>query len=354
MDIKSFIDSETGAFGVAACEQDYLATRSKKQGRSTWLQLRRNRHWIVSLHEAMRFAEGLIDTREANPLDITIPWAIPEGITPENGVVPAMPEEPEAEPSITIELPIEDLPTPGVEVGPTDASIDGGSAVIEDPHPLLAETIATREVWLSKAAQRFEPWLMNSGVAAASLPTYRVSCGFPKGGKGGRGATIGQCWSADASKDKAREIFVSPTLDNPVDVLSTLLHEMCHAMLPSGVGHKGDFIKVAKAVGFTKPWTQTPCTDALTAKLTTVSEDLGPYPHASLNPKMVKKQTTRLILSVCGPNDTNGEPGCGAKWRSSQQVLDANDALVLAGGAVNAGLRCPCGGVISPDNAEGA
>jgi hypothetical protein len=201
-----------------------------------------------------------------------------------------------------------------------------------------------------------EPWFDGSG-GKPPANGYRLSCGFPKGGKGGRGATIGMCFSEEVSKDKTREIFVSPVLDQPSDVLQTLLHEMAHAFLDHGAGHKGPFIVVCKHLGFTKPWTQTPCTDALLAKIKTLAEELGPYPHAAMDPKRVKKQGTRLILSVCGPNPVTNIGGCGAKWRSSQAVIDNNEAEAAQSEGVlvqQTGPMCPCGGMIHPDNAEGA
>lgn len=54
-----------------------------------------------------------------------------------------------------------------------------------------------------------------------------------------------------------------------MDVLATLLHELCHAATgPGQAEHSGKFVKIARAVGLKPPWTETPPTRALSERLT--------------------------------------------------------------------------------------
>lgn len=186
---------------------------------------------------------------------------------------------------------------------------------------------STREAWLTAAVTALTPSLEAVGAA---VPPVRVSVGFP-GGRGRKNAVIGQCWAAEAATDKIAQVFISPTIVDPVQVLATLLHELIHAVDGNKSGHKGQFARVARAVGLTGKMTATVPGEALTASLTAVLDGLGAFPHAALRPGADgahKPQGTRMLKVQC--------PADGYTVRTTAKWLDV-------------GLpTCPCGETMEP------
>ena len=77
----------------------------------------------------------------------------------------------------------------------------------------------TREEWLMEAAVGLTPLFASNAIR---LPEgFRVSCGFPRWSRGASHA-IGQCWPNRASGDGSSEIFISPSLDDPMKVSEVL------------------------------------------------------------------------------------------------------------------------------------
>ena len=171
----------------------------------------------------------------------------------------------------------------------------------------------TREEWLIRATKRLTPWIndCDNGVEY-ELPL--ISVGWPKGSRG-RGKAIGQCWDKSASGDKTRaHIFIAPTLDDPVEVVSTLLHELVHASVGTECGHKGPFRLLALELGFMEPMTQTPMSDPLRERIVALLDKLPEFPHVKLNDSAIKKQTTRMLKVEC--------PACGCIARMTAKWLD--------------------------------
>ena len=158
----------------------------------------------------------------------------------------------------------------------------------------------TREQWLNRGvellnAEVFTP--ADMGIAAH----VRVSVGFPSG-RGGRNNAIGQCWSPSVSADQTIEMFISPSIDDPIRVLDILAHEMIHAIVGLECGHKGPFKRLANEIGLVGKMTATTAGDDLKAKLQTIADKIGEYPHSKLDPKgksSAPKQTTRLLKIEC-------------------------------------------------------
>jgi hypothetical protein len=117
--------------------------------------------------------------------------------------------------------------------------------------------------------------------------------------RGGKHA-IGQCWDRISSNDGAYELFISPELDRPHEILHVLAHEMAHAVVGCDQGHKGEFVALCKKIGLVKPWTATTPGPELAATLAIYGLQLGPYPHARLN-DVRKRQSTRMLKATC-PN----------------------------------------------------
>lgn len=156
----------------------------------------------------------------------------------------------------------------------------------------------TRESWLEAATSRlYDQHLAPAG--AGLLPPLKLSIGWPKGGSGKK-VRLGECWYGESCADtRTHHIYITPALAEPVEVLRVLLHELVHAAVGAAAKHRGKFAKLAGRVGFESPWTSTPASAGLVEALTTLAAKLGAYPHVVLHPRVVKKQTTRMILWEC-------------------------------------------------------
>lgn len=171
----------------------------------------------------------------------------------------------------------------------------------------------TREEWLNAALDLLRP--IYKTLAKVELPKrVRISCGFPQG----RGTAIGQCWSKTASADGTFEIFVSPTLADPVRVLGVTVHEGVHAGVGLDKKHGKVFKTAATAMlleGKMKATTEgEPFKKEIADPLL---KKLGAYPHAELTGGLSsgpKKQGTRLLKAHCG--------GCDYTIRVTRKWLD--------------------------------
>ncbi len=158
---------------------------------------------------------------------------------------------------------------------------------------------ANREAWLLAGVEALKPLLAEAGFSVTK-PVY-VSVGWPKGRRGRKSKSIGQCWPGSLSKDGNGHIFISPELEGGTRVLDVLLHEVGHDIVGCEHGHKAPFAAFCKAVDLLKPWTATTAGPVLQAKLDKIVAKLGPYPHAVLSSGASgeKKQTTRMRKYVC-------------------------------------------------------
>lgn len=155
-----------------------------------------------------------------------------------------------------------------------------------------------REQWLQNAVKALRPVFAEAGI---DLPEVHVSCGFPKGNVK---KVIGQCWTTGASEDGKAHLFITPFLNDSVRVLDVLVHELIHAVDDCQSGHKGEFVRMAKALGLEGKPTATVAGETLRATLEGLVEVLGAYPHSALSDAVspVKKQTTRMLKVEC-PED---------------------------------------------------
>lgn len=185
----------------------------------------------------------------------------------------------------------------------------------------------TREEWLHDLASRVAPTL---GI---NVPTIRLSVGFPGGrSRGGRGKRIGECWDASASADGSNAIFVSPTIADAATAAHVLVHEMIHAAVGVKCGHRGAFRTMALRVGLTGKMTATTPNPELADKLAEIVDEIGPYPHAVLNPDLSgrKKQGTRMLKVACD--------ACGYTVRTTAKWLAIGTPV------------CPCGQKMSAED----
>lgn len=151
----------------------------------------------------------------------------------------------------------------------------------------------TREQWLSNAVAALKPLFETAG---ATIPTVRVSVGFPGGGSARK--RIGEYWHAKAIDDGIPQIFLSPVLKGPVEHLDTLVHELVHACTP-GAGHKAPFKRLGEKVGLIGKPRSMGAGPELKERLNVISSQLGEFPHAGINLNDRKKQSTRLGKVQC-------------------------------------------------------
>lgn len=181
-----------------------------------------------------------------------------------------------------------------------------------------------REEWLSQLTLIFGATIFPD--AGYHVPEeLRVTCGFPSRSATGKRRAIGQCFDAVASDDKHFEIFISPTISDPMEVADTLAHEIIHATVGIKAKHGKLFVACMKKIGLEGKPTATVAGDAFKQRVTPLLAQVGKYPHATLNPlMMLKKQSTRLMKVVCRD--------CGYTARVTRKWLDDVGAPLCPGG----------------------
>ncbi len=178
---------------------------------------------------------------------------------------------------------------------------------------------SNRESWLIAAVEQLRPLFLGLGH---TIPAVKVSTGFPStGGLSRKRQTIGQCWDAECSADKAAQIFISPMLEvlvgheNLGGVLDTLAHELIHAVFGAKEKHGKKFAQLAAGIGLAgSPKSGYP-DEGLTDRLNQMAATLGPYPHCGLTPaEKEKKQGTRMIKCEC--------EACGYTVRTTKKWIE--------------------------------
>jgi hypothetical protein len=184
--------------------------------------------------------------------------------------------------------------------------------------------IMNREEWLNQVSELLVKQLLSHQDGATGYK-YRVSVGFPKGSRGGKcGESIGQCWSPKASADKVHEIFISPKLD-AFKAVEVLIHEHIHASAGIEAGHKGEFKRLALAVGLTGKMTSTSAGPELEAKVKAFLAKFEAYPHGVMKvDKNASRPGSRLVKCQCQT--------CGYTVRTTAKWLMIGAPL------------CPCNG----------
>lgn len=175
-----------------------------------------------------------------------------------------------------------------------------------------------REQYLNSSIEYLRPLFVSNGF---DIPQVRVSVGFPGGGSARK--RIGEYWDKKATSDKIGQIFINPTIDEPLKMLDVLTHELVHACVGVKAGHKGPFKKLALGVGLTGKMTSTTAGPELVERLNDIIKKLGPIDHGTINLSDRKKQSTRLKKLTCIE--------CTYTVRTAQTWIDAYGAVL-----------CPC------------
>jgi len=141
-----------------------------------------------------------------------------------------------------------------------------------------------REGWLTEVARRLERICFK----AYALKPYRVTCGWPsKFALSHKTRRVGECHALESSTAGVFELFVSPVLDDPLEVAGTVAHELAHVVAGTDAGHGPLFRKVCWYVGLTsgRPTNVMPG-KLMGVRIEEMVKDLGPYPHKAMQPKM--------------------------------------------------------------------
>jgi hypothetical protein len=162
-----------------------------------------------------------------------------------------------------------------------------------------------RDAWLRAATNELRPYFAKLGY---TLPEkIRFAIAFPSTGK--RGRMPGECWHADASDEQHYNIIIRADNADPVTILSTLVHELVHTLLPISVKHGKEFRTIAHRIGLEGPMRHTVPAPLLLERLQIIAASIGALPHGKLNfsnnVEAPKKQRTRHLKAECGAT------GCG-------------------------------------------
>lgn len=153
----------------------------------------------------------------------------------------------------------------------------------------------TREEWLEEMMRKLAPMFAAAG-APLPMPLPRVSVGFARGSR----RAIGQCHDARLSADGRYQVFVGPTLDE-AGAAHVLTHELVHAAVGTAAGHRGEFRRVALALGLAGRMTSTHAGPELARRLVALAAEVGPYPHAVLQVRPRGRPSgSRMLRLECG------------------------------------------------------
>jgi hypothetical protein len=184
-----------------------------------------------------------------------------------------------------------------------------------EEEPRMKDDKMNREAWLRAAYALVRKELLPKAPAHVA-----ISWSFPsKGGTKSSRRTIGECHYKGGSAvgvEGDRVILISPTLQEPFALVEVLVHEMVHAALPMGSGHRAPFSRLAKSIGLVKPWTATTAGPELKAKIEGWLKRLPAWPGGHL--LIVSTQKNRQLKAVCE---------CDRIVRGSAKLFEAGPIL---------------------------
>lgn len=186
--------------------------------------------------------------------------------------------------------------------------------------------IQDREDWLNRAARAVCALVLAPDVpeSCPTLTDVRISCGFPRGARKGQSKTLPRELSADSTS----EIFISPELADPTQILPALTACLIQAAHNAKGWAKGQSaLPDAAKIGLHGPSMTTTDTnkgDDLRALFAQIAETLGEYPHAKVLPG--RPDGTRLLKVSC-------HTSCGAVWRASAKWANQMQQCPVCGSA---------------------
>ena len=183
----------------------------------------------------------------------------------------------------------------------------------------------SREGWLTEAAALIKDELFAPYWPIRESMKLKISVGFAPNRKADT-KTIGVCLSSVCSEGGYNEIFISPSINDSLLVLATLVHEIIHAIDDCTSGHKGDFLRLMKISGLEGKPTATIPSEKLIIQLDDYINLLGDIPHDRVSLGSTKRQVGRNLKVSCET--------CCFKFNTSRSQID----FVLAD---NEYIECP-------------
>jgi hypothetical protein len=196
----------------------------------------------------------------------------------------------------------------------------------------------TAEEWADRVVDLYRAQIAALGHP---VPPVAVSPGWTSGGRR-QSQVLGECWTPRVSTDHTEgrqgtvQIYLSPRIDDDVMLAHVILHEVIHAAVGLEHGHRGEFKRVALALGFAgkmeaSRWSEEAREDCA-RRLDEAG--VGPYPRPRfrdlgggviIRPGKPEKpgdggssgpktQGTRMIKVHC--------PACGYTLRTTRRWLD--------------------------------
>jgi len=162
-----------------------------------------------------------------------------------------------------------------------------------------------RETYLNAIIDKAMPIFDNNDWGLSTIrDKLKVSCSFIKGVRGSKNKAVGVHYNPVCSKSGFHEMMIEPSLDDSMEVIGVLIHELCHAVQRNIFGdsvraHGKEFKKIATSVGLCGKMTATEIGDDLKVTIQSWIDEIGNYPHSSLNLLERKKQSTRMIKLFC-------------------------------------------------------
>ncbi|MGV1045457.1 hypothetical protein [Limnohabitans sp.] len=139
------------------------------------------------------------------------------------------------------------------------------------------------EVWLNEAVELLRPGFADAGF---EIPPVHLSVGFSTDGykPAAKKNTIAVCHAKCMTVDGINEIFISPIVYEPVNVLSLLVHELIHAIDDCKSGHGEGFLKISYAL----KCADNPSVSVLefrekVQQYRAIADQLGRYPRSGVN-----------------------------------------------------------------------
>ena len=178
-----------------------------------------------------------------------------------------------------------------------------------------------RESWLTEAANLILDDILTPIIDRKPFshwsydrPVFRISIGFPKHSRGGKAIAV--CFTRESSSDGVNEIFINPEIDDPVEVMDKMVHELIHAYDDCESGHRNFFAYMARRAGLEGPLTATTAGPSLARKLKEYAEMLGVFPHRKMQlDRTHKKDGTRQLKVECDNRE------CNFLFRTSERQL---------------------------------
>jgi hypothetical protein len=154
--------------------------------------------------------------------------------------------------------------------------------------PSAYKTCDTRDMWLGAATSELRIYFDTYGYILPTNMRFAVTVALTPKGKRSRARS--ECRHPTSSNPFYR-IIIRPDVDDPIDVLGLLVHELVHALLPPEAKHGKAFRNIALPIGLEVKRRETVPVPHLRRRLEAIAHIIGAFPLDKLN------SSTNLIVA---------------------------------------------------------